>query len=187
MRIIQKIKEYLNCFEAWLDEEEVSYDYGCLMIYFEFPEIKAIHAIISKQDIFVDPTDLSYGLEKQPHVTLLYGLHSGEISDKIIWDIAETITNSPLKLHTVSLFKNDRFNVLKFDVEGNGLHECNRMLKLLPHTTSYPDYHPHSTIAYLKPGICDKYINMLNGKSYTVTPSYIVYSKANGKKIMKKI
>jgi len=182
------IMKYIKLFENWLTEKKKDgYDYGCVMVYFEFPEMQDLHTKISKEDIFVNPDDPSFGLEDEPHVTLLYGLHSNEIPDEIIWEITKRISFSSLTLHTASAFKNDKFDVLKFDVEGNGLHECNRMLMTLPHTTSYPDYHPHTTIAYLKPGMSDKYVNALKDKTFSVTPGYIVYSKPNGQKITKKI
>jgi hypothetical protein len=57
----------------------------------------------------------------------------------------------------------------------------------LPHTTDYPDYHPHSTIAYLKKGKGEKYTDKLKGAEYIVNPSKIVYSKPDGNKIEKSI
>ncbi len=57
-----------------------------------------------------------------------------------------------------------------------------RMFTKLPHTTDYPDYHPHTTIAYVKPGEGKKYVGKID-KPIMVKPNKIVYSKADGSKI----
>ena len=63
----------------------------------------------------------------------------------------------------------------------------NEKLRKLPHTTDFPDYHPHCTITYLLPGTSDKYIELLKGVSIQVKPTEFVYSKTNGEKIKNKI
>jgi 2'-5' RNA ligase len=62
------------------------------------------------------------------------------------------------------------------------LHEINKELSELPHTTNFPDYHPHATVAYLKKGKAADYIKQLEDISFDVTPSKIVYSKPDGSK-----
>jgi hypothetical protein len=83
------------------------------------------------------------------------------------------------------LFENEKYDVLKFEVVGDNLHETNADLKKFPHTTSFPDYNPHLTIAYLKKGEGSKYVNMLNKaglNEFWLAPQYGVYSKPNGSK-----
>jgi hypothetical protein len=53
------------------------YDFGCVMLYFEFPEITFLHNMIDEKDIYTEEGDNSFGLEDEPHTTLLYGLHDG--------------------------------------------------------------------------------------------------------------
>ena len=72
--------------------------------------------------------------------------------------------------------------MLKFDVEGPELAETNKELKEFPYTSDYPDYHPHLTIGYLKPGTGKKYADQLKGEKYWLTPKYAVYSKIDGTK-----
>lgn len=81
--------------------------------------------------------------------------------------------------------------MLKFDVEyidegeNKFLHKSNEELKKLPYTSNFPDYHPHCTIAYIKKGLGDKYINQLNDNQlneYILTPSHVIYSHSNGMK-----
>ena len=49
-----------------------------------------------------------------------------------------------------------------------------------PHTNSFPDYHPHLTIGYLKSGRGKKYVKKLNGLKFQLTPEYVIYSMPNG-------
>ena len=175
--------KHVKPFDNWLNEaKKNTYSYGCAMLYFDLPEMDNIHLKISKDDLYTEND--SYGLETEPHVTLLYGLHSDEINDVDVFNVCEQHNYAGITVHTVSAFKNDKFEVLKFEVEGNGLRECNRELsETFPFTTDYPDYHPHCTIAYLKPGTADKYVDAMEGISYAVSPAKIVYSKPNGDKL----
>ena len=57
-------------------EKETSgkHDCGCLMVNVEYPEITDIHAMIKTGDIYFGDDVNRYGLEDEPHVTILYGL-----------------------------------------------------------------------------------------------------------------
>ena len=179
-------KEVPNCVPI-KESKDQTYNYGCSMVYFDFPKMNEIHSMIEDEDIYTEDGN-SHGLETEPHATLLYGLHSDEIEDN---DVLHASTKlgipSELKLHNASCFNNDKYDVLKFDVDDDHLHKINGELTKLPHTTDYPDYHPHSTIAYLKKGSGEKYTNKLKDAWYSVNPSKIVYSKPDGSKIEKSI
>jgi 2'-5' RNA ligase len=171
---------------ASLDEkkkEKQKFSYGCAMVHFKFPDVKEFHDSIEENDIYTEEGDRSYGLEKETHVTLLYGLHSDEIEDEKVKDICISQEYGPLFLHNLSSFENEKYDVLKFDVKGKPLKACNKKLSKLPHTTDYPDYHPHATVAYLKPGKAKKYIKKFKDVEYEVTPDAIIYSKPDGKKL----
>ena len=158
--------------------EAKKYSYGCSMLHFDFPQMKVIHDEIDKDDVYEgDGT----GLETEPHVTLLYGLHSDEIKDDEVLDASSKGIQS-MGLGNPSLFENDKYDVLKFDVEAPFLYDINKELSKLPHTTDFPDYHPHCTIAYLKPGKGAKYTKLLKGRIYEVFPTKVVYSKPDGTK-----
>jgi len=162
-----------------LNEAKGKFPYGCSMLFFDFPQMKIIHDEIEKDDIYDEE---GHGLEDEPHVTLLYGLHSDEIEDDKVLDISSKGIKS-IGLGNVSLFENDKYDVLKFDVEAPFLHDINKELSKLPHTTDYPDYHPHCTIAYLKPGTGKKYTKLFKGRIYEVFPTKVVYSKPDGTKL----
>jgi len=166
--------------------ENHKYEYGCVMLYFDFPEINNIHTKIKDDDVYHNSQDGGYGLETEPHTTLLFGLHS-EVTDDDVKNILNQHTFGPCVINNASLFENPEYDVLKFDVDGYGLHECNSDLRELPHTTNFPNYHPHLTIGYLKSGFGKKYTNLFHDKEYTLIPKYAVYSKTDGSKVKFKI
>lgn len=163
------------------------FDYGCVMLYFNFPDMYNIHNKINSDDLYTEEEDDSYGLEDEPHVTLLYGLHD-EVETEDVVNILEQYEFDELNIHNPSIFKNDEYDVLKYDVIGENLHEINEQLRKFPHTNQYNEYHPHMTVAYLKKGKGKKYADMLKKyEDFWVTPIYAVYSRTNGDKVKIKI
>jgi len=166
-----------------------TYDYGCVMLYFNFPEIDTIHSLIEPNDVYTENGDTTYGLEDEPHTTLLYGLHS-EVTLEDVSNVLGEYTYFTCKIHNPSLFENDKYDVLKFDVTGFNLYNTNADLKQLPYTSDYPKYHPHLTVAYLNPGMGKKYVDVLNKNKvneFQLAPQYAVYSEADGTKTKIKI
>lgn len=165
-----------------IKENKQVYDYGCVMLYFDNDKIKPIFDLIDKSDLYTE--DDGFGLEEESHCTLLYGLHP-EVTIDDIKNITEKYEYSDCLAHNISLFNSEKYDVLKFDISGSNLHETNSDLKKYPHTTEYPDYHPHMTIAYLKKGLGEKYIKSFHKKydNIKLKPSCIVYSMSNGKKV----
>lgn len=161
--------------------EDRKHEYSCVMLFFDFPEMNEIHASIDEGDVYTDPDDPSYGLEKDPHITLLFGLHDN-VTTEMVRKVIDNIQFEDCIIFNPSLFKNEEFDVLKFDVSGGNLHECNKKLSEYPHTTDFPDYHPHLTIGYIKEGKGKEYTEKLKDMKYKLTPKHVVYSKPNGKK-----
>jgi len=164
-----------------LKEEKQTYDYGCAMLYFNFPEMNKIHDAIKPNDVYTQEGDRSFGFETEPHCTLLYGLHDG-VATEDVKKVLDKYTYTTLKAHNTSLFENPDYDVLKFDIKGDNIHETNKDLQQYPFTSNFPDYHPHMTIAYLKPGTGKRYAKMLKEFEYDLIPQYVVYSKPNGDK-----
>lgn len=164
------------------------YEYGCVMLYFKFPELFEFKKHIDNKDIYTEEGDKTYGLEDEPHCTLLYGLHEEVTLDEVKGVLnSYTFGPDPLKLYNISIFENEKYDVLKFDVEGKILHEINKELKQFPFTSNFPDYHPHLTIGYLKPGMGKKYINIFKNKEHNLIPEYGIYSQPDGTKTKIKI
>lgn len=175
---------------------EGKYKFGCAMLYFDFPELKDFQKKISTDDIYNKP---GFGLEIEPHLTLLYGFHYKETnSEEVFKEILKTKLPQ-LLLHNVSSFNNKDFDVLKFDCKqqvGKGIYSKERdplfeinkdLISNFSYTSDFPDYHPHSTIAYLNSGTAKKYIEMFKEEFFTVNPYKIVYSEPidNGNKTKK--
>lgn len=194
MKYIKTYEDYLNEYSFLYKVNEKkgdTYSYGCVMLYFDFPSIKGIQESIKQEDLYTETEDRSYGFEDEPHVTLLYGLHE-EVSEKDIFDRLKVYKIDDLLLTNISAFENNKYDVLKFDVEdgvsgANYLHKMNKALTELPHTTDFPNYHPHSTIAYLKPGKAKEYIQQLKGTQHIVKPVSLVYSMPSGEKVNIKV
>lgn len=174
-------------FNAWKESKQINeaegqtYDYGCAMLYFNMPQMQQLHESIAQEDIFTKEGDRSFGLETEPHVTLLYGLHH-DVDHDAVTDTCQNCAYPNLTLKNASCFNNDEYDVLKFDVDSPELHSVNAELSKFPHTTNFPDYHPHSTVAYLKKGTGQKYVDKFKDQEHQVTPNKIVYSMASGEK-----
>jgi 2'-5' RNA ligase len=158
------------------------YDYGCVMVYLDIPNWKNIVSKINPDELYL-PEDPTHGYETDPHATILYGLHP-EVTDEDITKAiqSQNLSHILLDIDGIDTFQNKDYDVVKMNVKSDTLNNLNKELSKLPHTTDYPDYKPHVTMAYLKPG---------NGKKYH-QPDYkhkfdkikkIVYSKTNGDKV----
>ena len=121
----------MKTIKDFITEKKSNYDFSCAMLYLDFPEMSELHSQIEKEDVYVDPQDSTFGLETEPHVTLLYGLHSNVGLDKVEPIVCEP-TYSTVKAHNASLFENDKYDVLKFDIKGDQLSDVNSKLSNLP-------------------------------------------------------
>lgn len=158
--------------------------YGCVMVFFDYDSKlwEKFQDIIDADDLYEPKDETGYGKETEPHVTILYGLHT-DIPDSDIKAEIDKIKKPSLKMGKVSFFENAKFDVLKFDVESDDLHKLNKKFRKFPFTSDYPEYHPHCTIAYVKKGTAKKYVDRLNKFMEIPFESVqIVYSKANGTK-----
>ncbi len=165
--------------------ESGPYEYGCVMLYLDFDNTP-ITSAISDKDIYNDDTN-RYGKEEEPHVTLLYGLHSN-VTPQIIQQILDRIHFSDITLTNPSLFPNSDYDVLKFDAAGEGLKEANEIFMKLPNSNEYPNYHPHMTVAYLNKGTAgNEYVKKFMNLHFKVTPIFAIYSVPSGKKYKLKI
>ena len=174
---INRIKTIMN-----IRENKQVYPYGCVMLYFDESDVNNLHSEINPQDLYTEGD--GFGIEESPHCTLLYGLHDDEIDIEDIQEVLDNHTYSTLKAHNLSVFERPNYDVLKYDIKGKSLKETNDELKEFPYTSEFPSYHPHMTIAYLKPGRGREYVNELSKKydEMLVTPQYAIYSDPKGGK-----
>ena len=179
---MKRVLSYSDFMKICEDKSGSMYEYGCLMLYVKIPNWSEFTNQIQSSYLY-EPQNERYGLETEPHITILYGIHK-DVKDE---DVLETFSGInekefDLKLVGIDCFKNKDYDVLKINVRSEKLNELNNIAKSLPHTDTYPDYKPHLTIAYLKKGFGDMYSNK-DFETSAVNLDKIVYSKTNGEKI----
>lgn len=133
------------------------YEKGCVMFKLSIDNWADIIKQIDKEDLYEVETDDSFGLETEPHVTVIFGIVDDY--DNVVDFCKENLNSVNVNLTKVSCFENE-FDVLKYEVESEGLSEFNELLKTaFKCDITYPDYKPHVTLAYLKKGKAKKYID----------------------------
>lgn len=149
----------------------------------EYVRLWNIATSIPAQDIYENPQDDSFGLEHQYHCTIYYGL----TNDNAFLSLDSELSNYGVvtaKIGKINAFRgtNDNYDVLKIEVispQLQGLHDkvgdcCNHK------EDSFPEYVPHITVAYIKPGTCKGYEGpcFLTGRVLTI--DYIWFINRQG-------
>lgn len=152
-----------------IEEGSAIRSYSCLMLDASFlsPEIEFIHEAICPCDVYDD--EPGHGLERETHITVMYGIDDCYKPHEVY----EAIDLYPVefKVKKLSLFENEKFDVLKFDITSPDLHDIHYQIdeKLDCSGNKFPKYHPHMTVAYLKPGTGKYYLDLktyINNKKY---------------------
>jgi len=160
--------------------------YSCLML--DCPSIysyiKDIHDVIDPADVY--DSEAGHSLEKETHITVKYGIHTCDVSE-----VFTKIKLIPVtyKIKGLSLFQNDKFDVLKFDIESKDLHKLNKQVcDNLDTTDKFPTYSPHCTVGYLKCGTGKYYTKIKSdviGKTFT--SNRFIFSDKNSNKVWKDV
>jgi hypothetical protein len=163
----------------FVDEEPEEKElFGCVMMDAKIDDWEENHlAGIDEEDIYLKPMDDSYGLEDNPHVTIVYGIHEDEIDTQTIVDVMEN-NMQPLTLPVteIGVFEGKEYDVVKYNLEVTEQLKTYRNLFLkFPNTQSFPDYNPHITIAYVLPGKGQKYATKLR-EPFKIKFTKAVYS-----------
>jgi len=171
------VSESLN---EWLNEQkEEAPTYGCVMLDTNMKDWKDVHiGGIDPGDVFVKPLDQSFGLEENPHMTVIYGIHEDSVDpEQIMSVIEENMEDVTVEISKISIFENGEYDVVKYDIPvTEQLLAYRKMFENnFENTQSFPDYHPHMTIAYVKPGMGKKYVSDLD-EPFEVTFNKGVYS-----------
>lgn len=152
--------------------------YAFLMINFDTPEfIKDLQNNIPKDELYFDEDSINdYGLENETHVTLVPCLDNDTDIKKLKKHL-DKISRYKTILTNISLFKNDKYDVLKCDAQSVLLKDTNKSITdEFPSHSEFENYHPHLTIAYLKSGMGDKYIKEYLMPLVILEPKYFSYS-----------
>ena len=167
IKIFTKVESNIEVYDLPFCKPSGDRSKGCLMLDLDFPNWDKIISKIKPEDLLRPRPDLGIEepLQTEPHTTVLYGFDMDDFN----WDEFHEFTNNkknlPYTLHVnnISCFDNPNYDVLKFDVVSPELHDLNEEVKTaFKHTSTFPNYKPHITIAYLKKGTGKKYIKELN-------------------------
>jgi 2'-5' RNA ligase len=149
----------------------------------EANEIRAFAKNIPDSEIYTVPDDPSYGREDEPHITVKYGLKTNTPKD-----IVPIIKGHPpitAKMGKVSIFENDKYDVVKVEVDSPELRALNKKIEQkaeisLPNGETF-DYLPHATIAYVQPGQGKKYVGDKSFAGKEITFDSLTFSARDGK------
>jgi hypothetical protein len=171
------IKKYIQFIE-----ESSGHQFGVVMIEIPVNNWDEIVSHIDPDDVYTEGE--KYGIEDNPHCTILYGLHK-EVSVEMVEEVLSSVNSGiDIEIEGIGIFNNHpKFDVVKFNIKPNNkLQYLFDELSKLPNSNEYPDYCPHITISYVKKGTAKKYIN--NDYRYGVSGSHVVtYSTADRNKV----
>jgi 2'-5' RNA ligase len=169
-----------------LAEGATGHKYGCVMLFLPIKKTwwDKLTDEIDKDDVYNPEGERDYGIQAHTdaHVTILYGCLPS-VTDKDVEDALYSEPTPKLTIEGISLFENEDFDVVKFDVKSDGLNKLNKKLSEYPHEKSFDDYHAHITICYAKKGKGKEIIEKLGDIKLDVEASHYIYSKADGTKV----
>ena len=159
-----------------LEERNDSMDYCSTQVNLKNPS-----PIISYITDNIAPEDLhEFGIETEPHVTILYGITSDK-QIPYIKRLCKEVSSISIKLGNVSLFKSNYFDVLKVDIISPDLHKLYSIFaQELDFKSEFPSYIPHLTYAYLKKGRGEKYLNLNKFSGLQETMDFILFKFKSG-------
>lgn len=152
-------------------QEKSLHQYGCAFVPLDGAAANRLLALGRS----IPRGDLSYdGCEDEPHVTCLLGLHESDPEP-----VREAVKNSgqvTLRLGKIGVFKSEEHDVLFVEVDSPDIHSIHRGLCKLPHTKTHPNYKPHATICYLKPGLGEKHAKRIGAVNMDCCARELVFS-----------
>jgi len=130
-----------------------------------------IEQYIPKKDIY--RYKKRYGYEYDTHSTIIYGLHNDTKLNDIKKLITKSVSDIKVDFKSITIFENDEFDVVKFDIQNEYLIELNETIKnTLYYKNEYDVFFPHVTLAYVKKGMGAKYIKSMNESKTIIPMSY---------------
>ncbi len=146
--------------------------------------LAGLRSKIAPQDLAGDVNGTEGGLETHPHVTVRYGVKGDDtagierfIESQKPFEATLGATHSfPASEHS------DGAVPIVAPVESPELHRINAEIE--KHgafaASSFPDYKPHATVAYVKPGTEGKYVNLSDAQGQRFPIDHISITDRNG-------
>ncbi len=103
-------------------KENHKFEYGALMLDIQYSGWEKILSLIDKEDIYDE--EPGFGLEKEPHVTVLFGFENDSDFKKIKEKVKEN-QDGPVNIivQNITHFETPDYDVIKFDVKSKDLVE----------------------------------------------------------------
>ena len=149
---LDNLNEIITEVSESLSDSDKSINCGCLMLGLEVPFMKELQQMIDPEDLHV------FSCEDRPHCTVVYGFNVEEVPDFESLDVDLMASSVDVLITGLGFFQSDVHDVLKFNIHSAALHGLNdELTSRLSVVSTYPVYRPHSSVAYLKPGMAEKY------------------------------
>ncbi|MCK9416071.1 2'-5' RNA ligase family protein [Candidatus Dojkabacteria bacterium] len=169
-------------------KKDVKYDCVMLSSDIDKKDWNDFLKIIDEKDLYLGETqkdidDDEYGLESEPHITLLYGIHPKENDKAEILDWLKTLKPIKLELSKIGIFENEKYDVVKIEVEPTEqlLKYRKYIEETFENTQTFDEYNPHMTLGYVKSGKGKKYVQTLE-KKLKLFFNEVIYSDSSYKK-----
>lgn len=154
---------------------------GCVMVRLGVEDAEYVKSLAQKvhfQDLIQD------GRETVPHVTVRYGLLDADADEVRL--MLDDCNLYPFTLSgKLSAFLGSdtgkEYDVLYVPVKSaGGLHDAHEELGDCHNIETYPGYTPHVTLAYVKAGTAQKYIDSISAENRVVDKGELVYADPDG-------
>lgn len=127
------------------------------------------------------------GRENDIHVTVKYGIHITDFTE--LRNIFVGLKPFEATLGNISLFNtNPNYDVVKIEIESPDLLKMNKKISnIFEVTDTHPVYNPHVTLAFVKKGCGDPYINMDVFSGIKLKLDSVVFSGKDNRRILFKL
>lgn len=144
---------------------EVKYEYATTQAVYDGETTRDlldfIHDKIDPEDVYESEAEGIKGKERKPHITLLYGIKERKPN---VLKLEQLIQNHPAMTTVgwagLGKFEAEKYDVLFIEIDSPEAHELFADLtQFYPdNANKFPQYHPHTCLAYMQKGKADKYI-----------------------------